>query len=236
MDKLKLPDFRDVEEAEKYNRLAAMGWVNDVWSKVMIPLNNTRYSYWKGIIGEVNGLRVFDLGCGYGVLSETFAQDGANVVGMDASEGLINIARERAREQGLAISYHAGYAEQLNLDGQFDVVVAADVLEHVSDLEQTVKRSSAMVAKGGYYCFLTNNKTPKAKHTIITIPEEIYQVLPKGYHNFDQFITPETITELLKSNGIVVKEIKGVDIDVETTTFRLSEDPSAMYIGYGVKE
>jgi 2-polyprenyl-6-hydroxyphenyl methylase/3-demethylubiquinone-9 3-methyltransferase len=143
----------------------------------MAPLNRLRYSYWKQVIGKnIRGLRVFDLGCGYGLLSETFARDGANVVGMDPSEGLIKIARERAREQGLAISYRSGYAEQLNPDEKFDVVVAADVLEHVNDLKLVITLSSAMVVKGGYYCFLTNNKTPKARSEIITLPEEVHKI------------------------------------------------------------
>ncbi len=236
MDGEKLPDFRDVEEHEKYNRLAELGWVEDVWPKIIVPLNKLRYSYWKNVIGNVKGIRVFDLGCGYGALSESFASDGASVVGMDPSENLIKIARERANEQGLPISYHLGYAEQLNLDQKFDVVVAADVLEHVKDLELTIKISSGMLVNGGYYCFLTNNKTLEALNEIITLPEQVYKILPQGYHQYDKFISPEDITTLFKKNGINVREIKGIRLDIESKTFTISDDTSVMYIGYGVKE
>ena len=231
----RLPNFRGLDEAEKYNRLAEMGWVDNVWPTVMNPLNQLRYSYWKKAIGEFKGKKVFDLGCGYGLLSETMAREGAMVVGMDASEALIAIARNRAEESGLAISYHLGRAEELNLNEHFDGVMAADVLEHVTNLEQTVKRSSAMLVEGGFYCFLTNNKTPKAKYEIITLAEEELGILPQGYHNYEQFITPERLNELFNHNGIEIKDIKGLELDVENKSFSISEDLSAMYIGYGIK-
>jgi 2-polyprenyl-6-hydroxyphenyl methylase/3-demethylubiquinone-9 3-methyltransferase len=236
MSERTLPDFRRVEEAEKYNQLAAMGWVNDVWPTIMIPLNRLRYGYWTEMLGPFTGRSVFDIGCGYGLLSETMAREGASVVGLDASENLIEIARERASAQGLAITYHVGYAEALALDTRFDVVMAADVLEHVRSLEETVTRSSALVVEGGYYCFLTNNKTPKAKYEIITRPEEEHRILPQGYHNYEKFITPETLATLLERNGIIIKDLKGVELDIETKTFTLSTDLRAMYIGYGIKE
>jgi 2-polyprenyl-6-hydroxyphenyl methylase/3-demethylubiquinone-9 3-methyltransferase len=231
-----LPDFNQVEEAEKYNQLAALGWVSDVWPKIMSPLNQLRFSYWRAVVGDFNGLRVLDLGCGYGLLSETLERVGANVVGVDPSEGLIDIARQRALEQGFDISYHQGYAEELSLDGLFDVVMAADVLEHVNDLERTLALSSALLKEGGVYCFLTNNKTEKAKYEIITRPEVENKILPHGYHDYDKFIEPDRLSAMLKQRGIVVKEMKGISMDIDTKTFSVCHDLCAMYIGYGIKE
>ena len=236
MDGAAIPDFRGVEEFEKYNRLAELGWVENAWPKILVPLNQLRYSYWKGVLGDVRGQKVFDLGCGYGLLSESFAADGAKVVGMDPSKNLLKVARERAQERGLPISYQLGHAEQLQLEEKFDVVAAADVLEHVNDLDQVIKASCALLGKGGYYCFLTNNRTPEALQEIITLPEEVHQIVPRGYHEYDKFITPEELSAVLKKNGVTVKEVKGVSIDIETMTFTLIDDPNVMYIGYAIKE
>ncbi len=236
MDESTIPDFRGVEEFEKYNRLAELGWVENVWPKILVPLNKLRYSYWKSVLGDVAGKKVFDLGCGYGLLSESFAADGADVVGMDPSENLLKVARERAKEKGLAISYRPGHAEQLRCDEQFEVVAAADVLEHVKDLDQVIKASCEILAKGGCYCFLTNNRTPKALQEMITVPEEVLKIVPLGYHEYEKFITPEELSAIFQKNRVTVKEVKGIHVDPETITFTLSDDPSVMYIGYAVKE
>src|SRR6184192_4744731 len=144
-----LPRLGGLSEPEKYERLVDR--VPGVWWSDAGPfaglheLNAVRVEYFRRVFGGFGGKRVFDVGCGGGILAETLAAEGATVTGIDPSEKSLAAAREHARRSGVTIDYRRGTAEDLGgagLEGTFDLVFAVDVLEHVDDLERTIDRKS----------------------------------------------------------------------------------------------
>ena len=144
----------------------------------------------KGIVA-LAGLRILDIGCGGGLLSEPLARLGAEVVGADPSETNIAVARLHASDQGLAVDYRAATAEALADAGErFDIVLAMEVVEHVADLGLFVRRCAEMVKPGGLMIVATLNRTLKSFALAIVGAEYVLGWLPRGTHQWDKFVTP----------------------------------------------
>ncbi len=200
-------------------------------------INPLRFQYFYEKIGDLKGKTVLDIGCGGGLLAEEFAKKGGRVTGIDLSENAIRAAREHSEEAGLKIEYLIASPSDLIREerGPYDVVVCAEILEHVEDLDGFVKDATSLLKDGGYFLFTTVNRTWLSRILVIYLAEHFLRLVPKGTHQYDMFIRPSTLVKTLRRNRVYVREIKGMVFDPLRLTFRLSTNTAANYIGYGIK-
>lgn len=159
-------------------------------------------------------LRILDIGCGGGLLSEPMARLGATVVGADASETNIEVAKLHAAEAGLEIDYRATTAEDLAAAGEtFDIVLAMEIVEHVSDVDLFVGECARMVRPGGLLFMATLNRTLKSYALAIVGAEMVLRWLPRGTHDWKKFVTPRELADAIVASGLQVIDEVGVVYD-----------------------
>jgi 2-polyprenyl-6-hydroxyphenyl methylase/3-demethylubiquinone-9 3-methyltransferase len=179
----------------------------------------------------LKGLRILDIGCGAGLLSEPLARIGAEVVGADPTAASIEAAKLHAAESGVAVDYRNTTAEALADAGErFDIVLAMEVVEHVTDVKLFVGRCAEMVKPGGLMIGATLNRTLKAFALAIVGAEYVLRWLPRGTHDFRKFLTPEEIGALARRNGLKVVEKVGVVFHPLADEWRQSRDTGINYM------
>jgi 2-polyprenyl-6-hydroxyphenyl methylase/3-demethylubiquinone-9 3-methyltransferase len=179
----------------------------------------------------LEGLRLLDIGCGGGLLSEPMARLGANVVGADAAERNIKIATLHAAQSGLEIDYRATTSEALAAAGEkFDIVLNMEVVEHVADVPLYMKSCADLVAPGGLMFVATINRTARAFALAIVGAEYVLGWLPKGTHQYSKFLTPEEIFALVERNGMHVIDKTGVVYNPLQDSWRRSADMGINYM------
>lgn len=177
------------------------------------------------------GLRILDIGCGGGLLSEPMARLGADVAGIDAGEKNIAIAKLHAEQSGLEIDYRATTAEALAAAGeQFDIVLNMEVVEHVDNVPLYMKSCADLVAPGGLLFTASINRTLRAYAFAIVGAEQVLRWLPKGTHDYAKFLTPEEISALVSRNGLKVVEKTGVVFHPLADEWRQSRDTGINYM------
>ncbi len=201
-------------------------------------INPLRFEYFKERAGELKGRRVLDIGCGGGLLAERFASSGAFVTGIDLSPVAIEAAKRHSAENGLEIDYKTASPSMLVQEDHepFDIVICAEVLEHVDDLAGFLKDSLSMLKPGGTFFFGTINKTIKARFFALFIAEDVLKMVPKGTHDYKRFIRPSLLKEVLEANSTEMMEVKGMTYDPLRLEFRISDDTSVNYLGYAIKK
>ena len=215
------PSVDDAEVA-RFSAMAAEWWKPDGKFAVLHAFNPVRVSYIRdhvcaafGLDPErlrpLTGVKLLDIGCGGGLLSEPLAEMGARVTAIDPSERNIKTALVHARERGLDIDYRVGTAEELAAAGAtFDVVLNMEVLEHVNDPAAFVRTCGGMVRKGGLMFCATINRTLKSFLMAIVGAEYVLRWLPRGTHQWEKFITPEELEAWLRAAGMKVIDRTGV--------------------------
>ncbi|MCC3303193.1 bifunctional 2-polyprenyl-6-hydroxyphenol methylase/3-demethylubiquinol 3-O-methyltransferase UbiG [Sneathiella sp. HT1-7] len=177
------------------------------------------------------GLRILDIGCGGGLLSEPMARLGADVVAADASEKNIQIAKVHAEKSGLQIDYRHTTAEDLADAGeQFDVILNMEVIEHVADIEGFIEACSTMLKPGGIMFIATLNRTAKSFAFAIVGAEYVLRWLPKGTHNWKKFLKPSEVARLVRNNNLSVRDISGATYNPFENRWHLSMDLSVNYM------
>jgi 2-polyprenyl-6-hydroxyphenyl methylase/3-demethylubiquinone-9 3-methyltransferase len=177
------------------------------------------------------GLRVLDIGCGGGILSEPLARLGAEVLGADPAQANIAAARLHAADNALAIDYRATTAEALAQTGErFDIVLAMEVVEHVADVNLFVRLTAAMVKPGGLMIAATLNRTLKSFALAIVGAEYILRWLPRGTHQWDKFVTPNELEIALELGGLRVIDETGVVYNPLADQWRLATDMDVNYM------
>ena len=188
-------------------------WWNDR-DGPMAPLHwltPARFDYFRRVFGPFAGKRVLDVGCGGGILAERFAADGANVVGVDPMFACCRAGREHAASSSLVIDYARMRGESLSFaSGSFDVVVAADVLEHVDDLPRVLGEVSRVLRPGGCFLFDTINRTWLARLVLVWLGERVLGVVPNGTHDPARFISPRDLRRQLAYEGMALGDITGL--------------------------
>ena len=238
----------DPAEVEKFQAMAAEWWDPNGKFKPHHMLNPCRLDYICAQIAAefdrdltqnlpFKGLRILDIGCGGGLLSEPMARLGAEVVGADAAERNIPVARVHAEEAGLDIDYRHTTAEALAAaDEQFDAVLNMEVVEHVSDPLAYLTACRQLLKPGGLMVCSTINRNPKSFMMAIVGAEFVMRWLPKGTHQWDKFITPDELFELLKNAGLDPVDRKGFVFNPILWSWSLSErDLSVNYVTASVK-
>lgn len=238
----------DPAEIEKFQAMAAEWWDENGKFKPLHMMNPCRLEYiTTQIAGEFNrdlksaepfrGLRLLDIGCGGGLLSEPMARLGAEVVGADAAERNIPVAQVHAEQSGLTIDYRHTTAEALAEAGeQFDVVLNMEVVEHVASPIDYLIACRTLLKPGGLHICSTLNRNPKSFMMAIVGAEHVMRWLPKGTHEWNKFITPDELFDLLRNAGMTPVDRKGFVFNPITWSWRLSDrDLSVNYVTASTK-
>ena len=238
----------DQDEVAKFEAMAAEWWDATGKFKPLHMMNPCRLDYiTEQIAAEYNrdltegapfkGLRLLDIGCGGGLLSEPMARLGATVVGADAAPTNIEVARIHAAKSGLDIDYRNTTAEALAADGeQFDVVLNMEVIEHVSDPAAYMRACHDLLKPGGLMIASTINRNPKSFMVAIIGAEQIMRWLPRGTHDWKKFITPDELYDLIRGAGLMPVDRKGFVFNPLTWEWSVSDrDLSVNYVTASVR-
>ena len=238
----------DPAEIAKFEAMAAEWWDPTGKFKPLHMMNPCRLDYITSQIGAefgrdltkrhaFAGLRILDIGCGGGLLSEPMARLGATVVGADAAAGNIPIAQIHAQQSGLDVDYRNITAEALVEAGeQFDVVLNMEVIEHVADPQAFMNASQALLKPGGLLLCSTINRNPKSFMAVIVGAEYVMRWLPKGTHEWNKFITPDELEKFLKNAGLDTVDRKGFVFNPARWDWAISDrDLSVNYVTASVK-
>ena len=241
-------DTVDPAEVAKFEAMAAEWWDPNGKFKPLHMLNPCRLDYvcaqvaaefGRDLTGPVpfDGLRILDIGCGGGLLSEPMARLGAEVVGADAAARNIPVAQAHARQSGLAIDYRHTTAEALAAAGErFDVVLNMEVVEHVADPQAYLVACQDLLKPGGLMICSTLNRTAKSFAMAILGAEWVMRWLPKGTHDWAKFITPDELHALIGKAGLRPVDRKGMVFNPVTWRWSLSaRDLSCNYVTASVK-
>ena len=207
-------------EIERFNRLSATWWDSKGPMRPLHVVNAFRLDYVVAQIAShlgrdtasaLSGLRILDVGCGGGLMSEVLARLGAEVVGVDASPGNLAAARLHAQSQNVTVDYRLGEpAEVLSSEERFDVVLALEVVEHVSDVPAFLGTAAALLAPGGMLFVSTIDRTFKSFLVAIIGAEYLMRVLPRGTHQWSMFVRPEELSSALAPSNLQLRDVRGM--------------------------
>ncbi|MFT3811031.1 MAG: bifunctional 2-polyprenyl-6-hydroxyphenol methylase/3-demethylubiquinol 3-O-methyltransferase UbiG [Micropepsaceae bacterium] len=237
----------DADDVARFSAIAAEWWDETGKFKPLHKFNPVRLAYIREKALErfsrdgsarkpFEGLRLLDIGCGGGLLSEPMTRLGFQVTGADASEKNIRTAATHAAEQGLAIDYRATTAEDLAAAGEsFDVILNMEVVEHVADVKLFMSSCAKMLRPGGMMVVATLNRTFKAWALAIVGAEYVLGWLPKGTHDWAKFLTPGEIRAALEGGGLTVGDLSGVAYNPIADRWSRSSDTGVNYMMLGFK-
>jgi 2-polyprenyl-6-hydroxyphenyl methylase/3-demethylubiquinone-9 3-methyltransferase len=232
----------DPSEVSRFAAMAKEWWAPNGKMRPLRALNPVRITFIKDHACELfdrsprkldclAGLRILDIGCGGGILSEPLARLGGDVVGIDPAAENVEVAKVHAQQSGLSIEYRTTTAETLADAGEkFDIVIASEVVEHVADLSLFVKRASEMVKPGGLMAVTTINRTMKSFALAIVGAEYILRWLPVGTHTWDKFVTPEEMRDEFAANGLNELDRGGIIFNPLSGEWRRGMDTDVNYM------
>ncbi|OCX61681.1 bifunctional 3-demethylubiquinol 3-O-methyltransferase/2-polyprenyl-6-hydroxyphenol methylase [Thioclava sp. SK-1] len=238
----------DPSEVAKFEAMAAEWWDPAGKFKPLHQMNPVRLDYITRQIAAqfgrdlstaqpFDGLRLLDIGCGGGLLSEPMARLGASVVGADAAERNIPVAQLHAEQSGLEIDYrHCAAEDILVTDERFDIVLAMEIVEHVADPSDFIQTCADLLVPSGLLIASTLNRNPKSYMMAIVGAENVMKWLPKGTHDWSKFLKPDELTAMLVSANLTAVDKKGMVFNPITWRWSLSDrDLSVNYACAGVK-
>jgi len=223
----------DPQEISKFEKLASRWWDPSSEFKPLHDINPLRLNYIDKIAG-LNGKQVLDVGCGGGILSESMARRGATVTGIDLGDKPLNVAKLHAKESQLDVEYLKISAEEMAAahPQTYDIVTCMEMLEHVPDPASTIKACAQLVKPGGSVFFSTINRNPKSYLFAIIGAEYLLKLLPKGTHDYAQFIRPSEMESWTRHAGLKMQELRGMTYNPFSKQYRLGNDLDVNYIVY----
>jgi len=221
----------DQNELDKFSQLAHRWWDPNSEFKPLHEINPLRLE-WINDHAGISGKEVLDIGCGGGILSESMAQRGALVTGIDLSDKALGVARLHLLESGNTVDYQNISAEELaaQTPRRFDLVTCMEMLEHVPNPASTISACAALVKPGGHVFFSTINRNPKAYLFAVIGAEYVLKMLPKGTHEYEKFIKPSELSRWAKSVGLEPDELIGMSYNPFTQRYRLGRDTGINYL------
>lgn len=232
----------DPQEIEKFSKIADEWWDPEGKFKPLHKFNPIRIEFIRRQILQhfniesLNNLNILDIGCGGGLISEPFAKMGANITAIDAAKKNIEIAKIHAQKSNLKINYQTDCAENLaTTKEQFDVVLALEIIEHVSDVDSFIKNCAQLVKKDGIIFFSTMNRTLKSLALAKIGAEYILRWLPIGTHDWNKFLKPSTINNSAQQNDLTLQHLMGFSYNLINDSWKESQDLSVNYAAVFVK-
>jgi 2-polyprenyl-6-hydroxyphenyl methylase/3-demethylubiquinone-9 3-methyltransferase len=220
-----------LHEINKFGSMAERWWDPHGEFKTLHDINPLRIQFIQSH-ADIAGKRIVDVGCGGGILTEALAKYGADALGIDLSEELIDIADLHGLETGVSAHYQKISAEALaeQLPESFDHVTCMEMLEHVPDPGSIIDACAGMVKPGGMVFFSTLNRKPKAYLLAIVAAEYLLKMVPKGTHDFKTFIKPSELCQSARAAGLDLQAIVGIEYNPFTKRFSLGKDIDVNYI------
>ncbi|MDA9222848.1 bifunctional 2-polyprenyl-6-hydroxyphenol methylase/3-demethylubiquinol 3-O-methyltransferase UbiG [Candidatus Pelagibacter sp.] len=233
------------KEIEKFSKIAEEWWDPNGKFKPLHNFNPIRIRYIKeNIIKDfkirssdkpLKNIKLLDIGCGGGLLSEPMCRLGANVVGIDASMKNIKVAKFHAKKNNLKIDYKVASPEMLKNKTRFDVILNMEIVEHVNDIDFFIKESSKLLKKNGIMFIATLNKTLKSYVFAIVGAEYILKWLPIGTHDWEKFVKPSELIRISKKNNLSLKKLDGMSFNILDNSWKVTGDTSVNYITKFIK-
>ena len=233
------------EEIDKFSKIAEEWWDPKGKFKPLHKFNPIRISYIKENVVKTFNLKknkqplkrvkILDIGCGGGLLSEPMNRLGAEVVGIDASKKNITVAKLHAKKNNLKIKYYCASPENFKTKMKFDVILNMEIIEHVDDVEFFLKKCSNLLRKNGIMFVATLNKTLKSYLFAIIGAEYVLNWLPIGTHDWEKFVKPNDLTNMLIKNKLKLDSLDGMKFNLITDRWSISNDKSINYIGKFIK-
>ena len=228
------------QEIAKFSKIATEWWNPEGKFKPLHKFNPIGIKYIKdniiknfklnSTVKPLKKIDILDIGCGGGLLTEPMCRLGANVVGIDASQKNIDIAKFHAKKNRLKINYMCATPESLKIKKKFDVILNMEIIEHVEDVNFFLKKSSELLKKNGLMFIATLNKTLKSYAFAIIGAEYVLRWLPIGTHDWDKFVKPEDLIKINKENNLKLEKLDGMKFNLLTEQWSLSSDNSVNYI------
>ena len=222
----------DPVELAKFAALAHRWWDPESEFKPLHEINPLRLDWIDRVCGGLAGKRIVDVGCGGGILAESMAARGADVVGIDLSEKPLGVARLHTLESGVQVDYRLVGAETLarEASASFDVVTCMEMLEHVPDPASTIAACAALAKPGGHVVVSTINRNPKSYLFAIVGAEYLLRLLPRGTHDWGRFLKPAEVARHARHAGLELAELMGMTYNPLTRVYRLEPDTSVNYL------
>ena len=219
------------QEIAKFGALASRWWDPNGPQRPLHELNPARLDYVRRH-RALRGLRVLDVGCGAGLLSEAMDGEGARVTGIDLSPELIDVAQLHLLESGRQAEYRVVSAEDLAAErpGAFDVVTCMEMLEHVPDPASVLRACFTLLAPGGMLLLSTLNRTPAASALAIVGAEYVTRLLPKGTHDYRSFIKPSELAASLRAAGFELRDVSGLSYNPLTRRAAVTGNAAVNYL------
>ena len=233
-------------EVNKFDKIADEWWDPKGKFKPLHKFNPVRIQFIKDNVKEhfkikndfepFKGLRILDVGCGGGLLSEPMARLGGKVMGIDASENNIKVAKSHLKKSNLKIQYLCSSPEKIiKKKEKFDVILNMEIVEHVDNLDLFIKKSSSLLKTNGLMFVATINRTLKSYLFAIIGAEYVLKWLPIGTHQWEKFVKPDDINQIAKNNSLLFKNITGVKFNLLSLEWKKTKDISVNYISQFVK-
>ena len=233
------------EEIDKFSKIAEEWWDPKGKFKPLHKFNPIRISYIKeNVVNTFNlkknkqplkSVKILDIGCGGGLLSEPMSRLGAEVVGIDASQKNITVAKLHAKKNSLKIKYFCASPENFKTKTKFDVILNMEIIEHVDDVEFFLTKCSNLLRKNGIMFVATLNKTLKSYLFAIIGAEYVLNWLPIGTHDWEKFVKPNDLTNMLIKNKLKLDSLDGMKFNLIKDRWSISNDKSINYIGKFIK-
>ena len=223
----------DAQELAKFSDLAHKWWDPDSEFRPLHEINPLRLGWIEQCAGPLAGRRVVDIGCGGGILAESMARQGADVLGIDLAERSLKVAQLHALEAGVAsLRYREIAAEALAAEqpGLFDVVTCMEMMEHVPDPAAIVQACATLAKPGGWVFFSTIHRQPKAFLHAILGAEYLLGLLPRGTHEYARFIRPSELARWCRHSGLDLRHTRGMGYNPLTRRYQLNADTSVNYL------
>ena len=232
-----MADNADAAELNKFSELAHKWWDKSSEFKPLHDINPLRLNYIDKAL-PLKGKTVLDVGCGGGILSESMAQKGAKVTGIDLGDKALKVAQLHSLESGVAVDYQLISVEDLaeKQPASFDVVTCLEMLEHVPDPASVVAACAKLVKPGGHVFFSTINRNPKAYLFAVIGAEYVLNMLPRGTHDYAKFIKPSELASYMRPAGLSLQHQIGMSYNPITQHYWLGDDTSVNYMMHTVKQ
>ena len=233
-------DTINKKEIDKFSKLADEWWDPEGKFKPLHNFNPVRLKYIKDTITKkfgnkseklpLKGIKILDIGCGGGLLSEPLSRLGATVTGIDASDRNIKIAKMHLKKSKLDVDYYCSSPDKFVAKEKFDVVLNMEIVEHVDNVDLFLLKSSELLKANGLMFIATLNKTLKSYIFAIVGAEYILKWLPIGTHDWNKFVKPYDLINICKNNSLDLNDLIGVKFDILKNEWIVSEDSSVNYL------